>query len=170
MTNWAGRCPTATTRPAGRWPATRRSCGPSRSPRNFGGTRNALVVHWPKGIKAKGEIRTQLHHVIDVAPTVLEAAGLPEPKSVNGTAQTPIEGVSMLYTFDDATGEGPAHTQYFEIFCNRAIYHDGWMAGTVHKAPWEAKPRVESFGQDRWELYNVNEDYQPDERPGDQES
>ncbi|MCI0704816.1 MAG: arylsulfatase [Planctomycetia bacterium] len=126
---------------------------------NFGGTRNPLVVHWPKGIKAKNEVRSQFHHVIDVAPTVLEACGLPEPKSVNGVVQRPIEGVSMVYTFENAKAKDKRTTQYFEIFCNRAIYHDGWVASTVHKAPWEGKPRVDSFDKDKWELYNVNEDF-----------
>ncbi|HEV3023682.1 MAG TPA: arylsulfatase, partial [Pirellulales bacterium] len=125
---------------------------------NFGGTRNGMVVHWPKGIKAKGEVRTQFHHVIDVAPTVLEAAGLPEPKSVNGTAQTPIEGVSMVYSFDDAKAKDRHTTQYFEIFCNRAIYHDGWLAGTVHRAPWEPSPRA-TIEDDQWELYDTRTDY-----------
>src|SRR5262249_34677144 len=126
---------------------------------NFGGTRNGLVVHWPKGIKAKNEVRGQFHHVIDVAPTILEACGLPEPKEVNGAKQHPIEGVSMVYTFDDAKARGHHTTQSFELFANRAIYHDGWVAGTVHKAPWEGKPRVESFDADRWELYHVAEDF-----------
>ena len=125
---------------------------------NFGGTRNGMVVHWPKRIAAKGEIRSQFHHVIDVAPTVLEAAGLPEPKIVNGTPQAPIEGVSMLYTFDDAKADSRHKTQYFEIFGNRAIYADGWFAGTVHKAPWEAKPRAELLN-DKWELYDTRTDF-----------
>ena len=125
---------------------------------NFGGTRNPLVVTWPNRIKAKGEIRSQFHHVVDIAPTVLEAAGLPEPKTVNGIAQTPIEGVSFLYTFDDAKAAGRHKTQYFEIFGNRAIYHDGWVAATIHKAPWEAKPR-RALAEDVWELYNVDEDF-----------
>ncbi len=126
---------------------------------NFGGTRNPLIAHWPKGIKAKGGVRSQFHHVIDVAPTVLEACGLPEPKSVNGIAQRPIEGVSMVYSFDDAKAKDRHTTQYFEIFCNRAIYHEGWVAGTVHKAPWEGKPRTDAFDKDRWELYHVDEDF-----------
>ncbi|MBS1213309.1 MAG: putative Arylsulfatase, partial [Proteobacteria bacterium] len=125
---------------------------------NFGGTRNGMVAHWPKRIAAKGEIRSQFHHVIDIAPTVLEAAGLPEPKIVNGTPQAPIEGVSMLYTFDDAKADSRHKTQYFEIFGNRAIYADGWFAGTVHKAPWEAKPRAELLN-DKWELYDTRTDF-----------
>ena len=126
---------------------------------SFGGTRNGMIVHWPKGIKAKNEVRSQFHHVIDIAPTVLEACGLPEPTQVNGTKQRPIEGVSIADSFDDAKSKERHTTQYFEIFCNRAIYHGGWVAGTVHKAPWEAKPRVDSFDKDRWELYNVDEDF-----------
>jgi arylsulfatase len=125
---------------------------------NFGGTRNGMVVYWPKRIKAKGEVRSQFHHVIDVAPTVLEAASLPEPKIVNGTAQAPIEGVSMTYTFDDAKAESRHKTQYFEIFGNRAIYADGWFAGTIHRAPWEAKPRV-ALLDDKWELYDTRNDF-----------
>ncbi|MCC6428674.1 MAG: arylsulfatase [Phycisphaerales bacterium] len=123
-----------------------------------GGSRNPLVVHWPKGIAAKGELRTQWHHVIDIAPTILEAAGLPEPRSVNGTPQTPIEGVSMVYTFADAKAPSTHKTQYFEIFGNRGIYHDGWLAFTVHRAPWEMKSRA-PFLDDKWELYHVAEDF-----------
>jgi len=125
---------------------------------NFGGTRNGMVVHWPKRIKAKGEVRSQFHHVIDVAPTMLEAIGLPEPKSVNGTVQTPIEGVSMVYTFDDPKAESRHKVQYFEMIGNRAIYADGWFAGTIHKAPWEAKPRA-ALLDDRWELYDTRNDF-----------
>jgi len=125
---------------------------------NYGGTRNGMVVHWPKGIQSKGEVRSQFHHVIDIAPTILEAAGLPEPKSVNGTPQAPMEGVSMAYTFDDAKAKDRHITQYFEIFGNRAIYHDGWLAGTVHKAPWEAKVR-RPLTEDVWELYDVRADF-----------
>lgn len=126
---------------------------------SFGGTRNGMILHWPNGIKAKNALRSQFHHVIDIAPTVLEACGLPQPKEVNGFKQRPIEGYSMMYSFDDAKAKERHNTQYFEIFCNRAIYRDGWVAGTVHKAPWEPKPRVASFDQDRWELYNVAEDF-----------
>jgi arylsulfatase len=125
---------------------------------SFGGTRNGLVVHWPKGIRAKGELRSQFHHVIDVAPTVLEAAKLPEPKSVNGTPQVPMEGVSLAYSFDDAKAKDRHVTQYFEISGNRAIYHDGWLAGTVHRAPWEAQPRRPLL-EDVWELYDVRADF-----------
>jgi arylsulfatase len=125
---------------------------------DFGGTRNGAVIHWPKGIKAKGEIRSQFSHVIDVAPTILEAAGLPEPKSVNGTPQTPIEGTSMLYTFDNAKAAERHTTQYFEMFGNRAIYHDGWLARTIHRAPWQTVnlPPLET---DVWDLYDVKSDF-----------
>jgi arylsulfatase A-like enzyme len=125
---------------------------------NFGGTRNGLVVSWPKRVTAKGEVRSQFHHVIDVAPTVLDAAGLPEPKSVNGVVQAPIEGVSMVYSFDDAKAESRHKTQYFEIFGNRAVYADGWFAGTVHRVPWEPKPRAELLS-DKWELYDTRNDF-----------
>ena len=125
---------------------------------SYGGTRNGMVIHWPKGIKAKGEIRSQWHHVIDVAPTILEAVGVPEPKSVNGTPQTPIEGISMVYTFADAKAKDRHKTQYFEIFGNRGIYHDGWLAHTVHRAPWELKVRHPLL-EDKWELYHVDEDF-----------
>jgi arylsulfatase A-like enzyme len=125
---------------------------------SYGGTRNGLVIHWPKGITTKGEVRSQWHHVIDIAPTILEAAGLPEPKSVNGTTQTPIEGVSMVYSFANAKAPSTHTTQYFEIFGNRAIYNDGWLAGTVHKAPWESKPRA-TLENDKWELYDTRKDF-----------
>ncbi len=125
---------------------------------SYGGTRNGMAIHWPKGIKAKNEIRSQWHHVIDIAPTILEAAKLPEPKSMNGTPQTPIEGVSLAYTFADAKAKDRHKTQYFEIFGNRGIYHDGWLAHTVHRAAWEAKPR-HPFLEDKWELYHVEEDF-----------
>ncbi len=125
---------------------------------DFGGTTNGMAVHWPKGIQAKGQLRSQFHHVIDIAPTILEAAGLPEPKSVNGIAQAPIEGVSMLYTFDDAKAKSHHTTQYFEIFANRSIYHDGWLAGTIHRAPWEMKSRT-TLANDKWELYDTTKDF-----------
>jgi arylsulfatase len=126
---------------------------------NYGGTRNGLVIHWPKGFQARGELRSQWHHVIDVAPTILEAAGLPEPKVVNGVSQAPIEGVSMRYTFGDASATDRHLTQYFEMYCNRAIYSDGWLAGTVHGAPWETdKPRA-TLDNDKWELYDTRVDF-----------
>lgn len=125
---------------------------------DFGGTRNGAVIHWPKGIEEKGGLRTQFAHVIDVAPTILEAAGLPEPRSVNGTVQTPIEGTSMLYTFDDADAPGRHKTQYFEIFGNRAIYHDGWFARTIHRAAWQTT-NLPPLEDDVWDLYHVTEDF-----------
>ncbi|MDN5940244.1 MAG: arylsulfatase [Nitrospira sp.] len=125
---------------------------------SFGGTRNPMIVHWPKRITAKGEVRAQFHHVIDIAPTILEAAGLPEPKVVNGTPQEPIQGVSMLYTFANAKATSRHYAQYFEIMGNRAIYVDGWLAGTVHRAPWELKPRV-ALLDDKWELYDTRNDF-----------
>ena len=125
---------------------------------SYGGTRNGMVIHWPKGIRAKGELRSQWHHVIDIAPTILEAAGLPEPKSVNGTVQTPIEGVSLAYTFADSKAASRHTTQYFEIFGNRSIYHDGWLAGTVHRAGWEFKVR-RPLEDDIWELYDTRADF-----------
>jgi arylsulfatase len=125
---------------------------------DFGGTRNGMVVHWPKGIKAKNEIRTQFSHVIDIAPTVLQAAGLPEPKLVNGTPQIPMEGKSLVYSFENAKGKERHTTQYFEITGNRAIYHDGWFARTIHRAPWEPNPR-RSLKDDIWELYDLRSDF-----------
>jgi arylsulfatase A-like enzyme len=125
---------------------------------HFGGTRNGMVIRWPARIKARGEVRSQFHHVIDVAPTVLEAAGLPEPVMVNGTKQRPMDGVSMVYTFADAKARGRRTTQYFEMFGNRAIYHDGWIAATRHSIPWLMAP-LPPFEKDRWELYNVDQDF-----------
>ena len=125
---------------------------------SYGGTRNGMVVHWPARIRGKGEVRSQWHHAIDIAPTILEAANLPEPKNVNGTPQTPIEGVSLAYTFTDPQAPSRHTTQYFEIFGNRAIYHDGWLAGTLHRAPWEFKPRT-TLENDTWELYETRADF-----------
>lgn len=125
---------------------------------DFGGTRNGMVVHWPRGIKAKNGVRTQFSHVIDVAPTVLRAAGLPQPKVVNGTPQIPIEGTDLSYSFEDADAWERHRTQYFEIAGNRAIYHDGWLARTLHRAPWEAKPR-HALEDDVWELYDTRADF-----------
>ena len=125
---------------------------------DFGGTRNGLVIHWPKGMKQGGGMRTQFGHVIDVAPTVLEAAGLPEPKIVNGTPQRPIEGTSLVYTFNDENAPERHTTQYFEMFGNRAIYRDGWFARTIHRAPWQTSG-LQPLTSDVWELYNVQEDF-----------
>ncbi|MGZ8159295.1 MAG: arylsulfatase [Methylobacter sp.] len=125
---------------------------------NFGGTRNGMVVHWPAGIKTKNEVRSQFHHVIDIAPTIYQAAGIPAPHSVDGIEQRPLEGVGMNYSFDNAAAPDTRKTQYFEMTGNRAIYHDGWFAGTIHRAPWEVKPR-RPLTEDIWELYNVNEDF-----------
>jgi arylsulfatase A-like enzyme len=125
---------------------------------DFGGTRNGMVIHWPKGIQDKGGIRTQFGHVIDIAPTILEAASLPEPVSVNGTPQTPIEGTSLAYTFDDANAEERHTTQYFEMFGNRAVYHEGWLARTLHRAPWQTLEQ-QPLESDVWDLYNVREDF-----------
>jgi arylsulfatase A-like enzyme len=119
---------------------------------HWGGTRNGTIVHWPGGIRSKGESRTQFHHVIDVAPTVLEAAGLPEPVFVNGVQQMPLHGVSMAYSFDDAAAGERRETQYFEMFVNRGIYHKGWTAVTRHSTPW-AFGELPAFDDDVWELY-----------------
>jgi arylsulfatase A-like enzyme len=119
---------------------------------HWGGTRNGTVVHWPNGIKSRGEVRAQFHHVIDIAATVLEAAGVPEPTFVHGVQQMPLHGVSMSYSFDDAASDERRTTQYFEMFVNRGIYHQGWTAVTRHSIPWvlaESPP----IKDDVWELY-----------------
>jgi len=130
----------------------------------FGGTRQGMVMSWPGHIKDQGGIRTQFHHVIDVVPTILEATGVQAPVQVNGIAQSPIEGVSMAYTWDKANSKAPSRreTQYFEMFGNRAIYHDGWVAATPPPAPpWlmgtEKMPEV--LNGYKWELYNIADDY-----------
>ena len=125
---------------------------------HFGGTRNGTIVHWPKGIQAKGEIRNQFCHCIDVAPTILEAAGIPEPVSVDGITQDPIEGVSMRFAFDDAKAPERHETQYFEIMGNRGIYHKGWTAVTKHYTPWIMAPRP-ALDDDVWELYDTTKDW-----------
>ncbi len=123
-----------------------------------GGNQNPMVIHWPKRIKDKGGLRSQFQYITDIAPTILEAAGLPQPTMVNGIRQRPMEGSSVLYTVDAATAPTRHPTQYFEIGGNRGIYHDGWFAGTVHRAPWEQKPRAD-LANDTWELYHVTEDF-----------
>ena len=120
---------------------------------HWGGTRNGTIVHWPVGIAARGEVRNQFHHVIDVAPTVLDAAGLPEPTFVHGVQQLPYEGVSMRYAFDAPSAPGRHETQYFEMFCNRGIYHQGWTAVTRHSIPWDPSSPLPAFADDVWELY-----------------
>jgi arylsulfatase A-like enzyme len=125
---------------------------------HWGGTRNGTIVHWPNGIEARGEVRSQFHHVIDVAPTVLEAAGLPQPTAVHGVTQRPIEGVSMRYAFDDVSAAERRETQYFEMFCNRGIYHEGWTAVTRHSTPW-VMAAAPDLADDTWELYDTNTDW-----------
>lgn len=125
---------------------------------DFGGTKVGMAMRWPAGIDAKGEQRDQFTHVIDVAPTLLEALGLPEPNMVNGVPQVPMQGISMTYLFEDATAPEQHTTQYFEMFGNRAIYKDGWLARTIHKAPWEAKPRA-ALADDFWELFDTKADF-----------
>jgi arylsulfatase len=126
---------------------------------HWGGTRNGTVVHWPRGFEARGEVRTQFHHVIDIAPTVLTVAGLPEPKVVHGVEQRPIEGVSMAYTFGDPSAPERRTTQYFEMFVNRGIYHEGWTAVTRHSTPWVMSPSLPAIDEDVWELYDTNTDW-----------
>jgi arylsulfatase len=120
---------------------------------HWGGTRNGTIVHWPGGFDAKGEIRAQFSHVIDVAASVLDAAGIPEPLSVNGVQQMPIHGRSMVPSFEDAAAPEFRHTQYFEMFVNRGIYHQGWTACTRHSTPWEFGTDLPPYDDDVWELY-----------------
>jgi arylsulfatase A-like enzyme len=127
---------------------------------HWGGTRNGTIVHWPNGIKANGQIRSQFHHVIDVAPTILEIAGLPQPTLVNGVMQEPLHGVSMRYSFDDAKAAERHETQYFEMFCNRGIYHKGWTAVTRHgNLPWVLTGPQPPLKDDVWELYDTTKDW-----------
>jgi arylsulfatase A-like enzyme len=126
---------------------------------HWGGTRNGTIVHWPRGFAARGEIRAQFHHVIDVAPTVLEAAGLPEPAMVDGVEQRPMDGVSMAYSFDSGAEADRRKTQYFEMFCNRGIYHKGWTAVTRHSTPWAMSAHLPAFDDDVWELYDASTDW-----------
>jgi arylsulfatase len=127
---------------------------------HFGGTRNGAIVHWPNGFKAKGETRSQFHHVIDVAPTILEATKLPAPAFVNGVMQEPLHGVSMVYSFEDAKAAERHETQYFEMVCNRGIYHKGWTAVTRHgNPPWVVVGAQPSLADDVWELYETTKDW-----------
>ena len=125
---------------------------------DFGGTRNGMIIQWPGGVKAKGEIRSQFSHVIDIAPTVYEATKIPAPKMVNGIEQDPVEGTSLVYTFNQAGAAEKHKVQYFEMFGNRGIYQDGWFARTIHRPAWKLKPD-HSLQDDVWELYNTLEDF-----------
>jgi arylsulfatase len=127
---------------------------------HWGGTRNGTIVYWPQGIEEKGSLRTQFCHVIDVAPTILEAAGLPEPVSVNGVQQSPMEGTSMLYSFHEAAAPERHNLQYFEMFGNRGIYYNGWSAVTKHRIPWiMVGQKMPAFDDDVWELYDGSNDW-----------
>jgi arylsulfatase A-like enzyme len=127
---------------------------------HWGGTRNGTVVHWPNGIEQPGGLRSQFTHVIDIAPTILEAAGLPEPTMVNGVQQSPMEGTSMLYAFNAAEAPERHDLQYFEMFANRGIYHRGWSAVTKHRTPWVmVGADMPAFDDDVWELYDGTSDY-----------
>jgi arylsulfatase A-like enzyme len=130
---------------------------------HFGGTRQGVAISWPGHIKDVGGIRSQFHHMIDIVPTILEATGVNEPSTVDGIAQRPIEGVSMAYTFDKANANAPSkrETQYFEMFANRAIYHQGWVAATTPPAPpWEmGTTKLPEINEYKWELYNITEDF-----------
>ena len=130
---------------------------------HFGGTSQGMAMSWPGHIKDVGGIRSQFHHVIDIVPTILEATGIAAPETINGIKQRPIEGVSMVYTWDKANAKVPTRhaTQYFEMLGNRAIYHDGWVAATTPVTiPWElnTKPPPDVITGYKWELYNINED------------
>jgi len=127
---------------------------------HWGGTRNGTIVHWPNGIAEKGGLREQFTHCIDIAPTILEAAGLPEPTMVNGVQQSPMEGVSMLYTFDAPAAAERHDLQYFEMFGNRGLYYKGWSAVTKHRTPWVmVGGEIPAFDDDVWELYDGHTDY-----------
>ncbi len=138
---------------------------------HFGGTRNPMVISWPKRIHDRGGLRSQFHHLIDIAPTVYEAAGIPEPKMVDGVVQKPLDGVSMLYTFDHPHAKSHRTTQYFEIMGRRGIYHNGWIASTYHNDVLWQPSQLPPFNKDRWELYHINKDFSQahdlaQERPG----
>ena len=142
---------------------------------HFGGTRQGMAIAWPNRIKDAGGIRSQFHHMIDIVPTILEATGIPAPVMVNGIAQKPIEGVSMAYTWDKANANAPSarKTQYFEMFGNRAIYHEGWIAATTPPAPpWlmGTTKMPDVVNGYKWELYNITEDFSQKQRSGGEDA
>ena len=126
---------------------------------HFGGTRNGTIVHWPVGFAAQGEVRNQFHHIIDVGATILDVAGIPEPTFVNGIQQMPLHGISMAYAFDDPAAAERRETQYFEVACNRGIYHQGWTAVTRHSVPWLFGAELPALDDDVWELYDTTTDW-----------
>jgi len=126
---------------------------------HYGGTKNSVIISYPNHIAEPGSVREQFHHVIDIAPTIYEAANIPQPTEVLGAPQMPIAGVSMGYTFMDKDAADRRTTQYFEVEGRRAIYHEGWIAAAKHSVPWELINATGEFEQDRWELYNVASDY-----------
>jgi arylsulfatase len=127
---------------------------------HLGGVRNPLAVSWPARIKDKGGVRPQFHHVIDIAPTIYEAVGIPFPDMLNGVAQRPLDGISMVYSFDSADAPGRRRSQYFEMFINRGIYHDGWWAASRTGIPWESTPKVPPNPDTAtWELYHLDQDF-----------
>ncbi|HVA08209.1 MAG TPA: sulfatase-like hydrolase/transferase [Acidimicrobiales bacterium] len=136
---------------------------------HWGGTRNGTIVHWPRGVADEGGIRSQFCHVIDIAPSILEAAGIPQPLSVNGVQQSPMEGTSMLYSLGDPDAVERHDLQYFEMFGNRGIYHKGWSAVTKHHTPWEMVGAVlPALDDDVWELYDGSKDWtQADDLSGE---
>lgn len=126
---------------------------------HFGGTRNGTIVHWPRGISSKNEIRSQFTHIIDVFPTILEAAKIPAPTLVEGISQMPVHGTSMLYTFNNPKSPERHKVQYFEMFGNRALYFKGWMASARHSLPWIFNQKLPSPDHDKWELYDTAKDW-----------
>jgi arylsulfatase len=126
---------------------------------HYGGTRNGTIVHWPAQITGSGEVRNQWHHVIDIAPTILDVARLAEPHTVNGVTQIPMHGVSMAYSFNEAAAGERHTTQYFELMGNRGIYHNGWTAQTKHRTPWDVVSKAPDFSADMWELYDTTSDW-----------